>query len=88
MSKRSLEDQKQADAFCVLLEWSGKANAETTKTETAEAGRNLQVFQTFFPRYAEALERWREQQEDRADDFNILAIKTSKGVGSLCFCGA
>ena len=58
----------------MLLEGFGKAIAGTTKTETAEAGRTLQAFQTFFPGYDQALERWRKQQEDQADDFNLLAV--------------
>lgn len=70
---------KQSDDLRVFLEGFGKAEAGVTETDSAEATQDLQAFRAFFPGYDQALERWRKQQEDKADDFNLLAVMNLTG---------
>jgi len=70
---------KQSDDFRMLLDGFCKAEAQATKTDAAEANQELRAFRAFFPGYDEALERWRKQQEDKADDFNLLAVMNLTG---------
>ncbi len=60
--------------FKELLEGFGNAYDRATKTEADDAKRDRGVFEAFFPAYDKALERWREEQEDRADDLNLLDV--------------
>jgi hypothetical protein len=69
--------------FKELLEGFGNAYAVAIKAEADEAKIDRRVFEAFFPAYDKALERWREQQEGRADDFNLLEVMqlTWKEIG-------
>lgn len=70
----SLAMSNNTQQFKRLLDGFTKAHIEATKIESAELERHLQIFKTFFPNYRTALERWRKDQEDKADDFNLLEV--------------
>jgi hypothetical protein len=72
ISSRMMSNNTQK--FKRLLDGFTKAHTEATKIESAEFERHLQIFKTFFPYYHTALERWRKDQEDKADDFNLLEV--------------
>ena len=74
MARRPSVGAKQADVFRTFLEGFGSAYALASAAEAAEAETTVRLLPEFFRGYHEALERWRHQQEDSADDFNILEV--------------
>jgi hypothetical protein len=63
-----------AEQFKKLLEGFGIAYAVAAAAEVAEAKRDRETFETFFPDYDTARQLWREAQVGRADGFNLLEV--------------
>lgn len=57
-----------------LLEGFGEAYAIATTAEAKEARQSLDSFPPLFAGYEATLEQWKKDQEDKADDFNLLEV--------------
>ena len=79
MTRQSSTEARQADVIRAFLEGFEKAYSSAIVAETAEAAQTARLLPDFFQGYKQAIDRWRQDQESKADDFNLFAVMELTG---------